>query len=347
MLGRFRRLLCLLYFAVAGVAAAQGISYTVQVVALSDKAAALELQTQLNAQGFPAYVVRSTTADGDVYRLRVGAFANRQAALVFAEAMPQVAGGRPVPALAEAIPPGIVSLAPRLLTRIIPEARELAVAPWPGGLAVRLQQRSPLSEARYVLLLGAEMSSFDAWLAVPGEDGDRTQVRNLPLWPDSYETDPPEAREAYRSSVLSLVAETLSLPLNDVIATEFHANNEERPSLVVVERVRPTAQDGGTLTALGVPELGLSPTGPVQYLALDAADVPQAPETTVVSSLTPTTDAVQGDGWSAWSDGAFLRISLDGGSTWRAGVGVPLWTDGTVLITVQDGSYFFYDFVER
>lgn len=347
MLGGLRRLVLAFCLVSAGVAVAQGIAYTVQVVALSDKNAALELQTQLNSQGFPAYVVRSSSAEGEVFRLRVGAFANRQAALVFADAMPEVAGGRPVPALAEAIPPGIVSLAPRLITRILPEARELSVVPWPGGLAVRLQQRSPLTQARYVVLKDGRTSTFDAWLAVPSDDGGMTRVRDLQLWPEDFEDASTEARKAYRSSVTSLVADTLGLPVGDVDSVAFKDGGDGPPSLVVVERFAAAQTDGGSILALGLPELGLSPTGPVQYLGLDPGDVPQAPAGTVLTTLQGSTDEVAGDGWVVRYDGQFLRLSKDGGSSWRAGIGTPLWTDGKVLVTLEGDSYLFYDFIER
>ena len=347
MPGGLRRLLLALWMVVTGMAAAQGISYTVQVVALSDKNAALELQAQLNGQGFPAYVVRSSSTEGDVFRLRVGAFANRQAALVFAEAMPQFAGGRPVPALAEAIPPGIVSLAPRLITRILPEMRELSVVPWTGGLAVRLQQRSPLTQARYVVLKDGQTSTFDAWLAVPSDEGGVTRVRDLRLWPDDFQDASTEAREAYRASVTSLVAETLGLPVGDVDAVAYNDGAQSRPSLIVVERFSAAESEGGTILALGVPKLGLSPTGPVQYLGLDSGDVPQAPDATVLTTLEASAVDLAGDGWAVRYDGQFLRLSKDGGSSWRAGIGSPLWTDGNVLVTVEGDSYLFYDFVER
>lgn len=353
--GRSGLLLAVAAALLVATAGAQGISYTVQVVALSDKDAALELQTQLNDEGFPAYVVRSSTSEGEVFRLRVGAFANRQAALVFADAMPQVAGGRPVPALAEAIPPGIVSLAPRLITRVIPEGRELTVVPWQDGVALRLQQRSPLTQARYVVLQDGEVTTFDAWLAVPLPDGGMTRVRDLALWPEDFADASPDARAAYRSSVSALVADALDLPVADVEAVALNASagadaGEDPmtpPSLVVVETFGPAGDDSGAILALGMPELGISPTGPVQYLGLDPGDVPQAPEGTVLTALEPTAEPLSGDGWTVRADGTFLRLSKDGGSSWRAGVGKPVWTDGVVLATLEEGSYLFYDFLPR
>jgi hypothetical protein len=147
--------------------AALAISYTVQVIAVSDQSSALSISRDLLRDGYPAYVVRSTGAQGDVYRVRVGAFANRGAALRYAESMPEVAGSRPVPALAEAIPQGIMPLAPRLLLQLTWDEQDVRVSPWPGGLAVRIQHLEPLRQALYVVFQDGSERRFEAWAAVP------------------------------------------------------------------------------------------------------------------------------------------------------------------------------------
>lgn len=333
----------------AASAAAQDIAYTVQVVALSDKDSALALQTQLNGEGYPAYVVRSTTGLGDVYRVRVGAYANRQAALVFADSMPKVAGGKPIPALAEAIPPGIVSLSPRVITRIIPDGRVVGVVPWRDGVAVRLQQSSPLSEARYVVLNGAQVDSFDAWLAVPGSDGSVTRLRNLPLWPDNYRQDSSAARDAFEASVLSLVAEGLGLPLVDVKATIYRPDPDSVPRLIVLEKAKPADNGNETskLLALGVPELGMTPTGPVHFMGLDSGELPDAPHPVTLDLSGPAAGTLDGSGWTAQPDGDFVDIEGSDGKSWREAVGTPLWTDGHVLATAYQDSFLFYEFLPR
>jgi hypothetical protein len=151
----------------AGLGAAFAISYTVQVIAVSDQETALSISRDLLRDGYPAYVVRSTGAQGDVFRVRVGAFANRVAALRYAESMPEVAGSRPVPALAEAIPQGIMPLAPRLLWQHAWDTQDMSVAPWPGGLALRIQSVDPLRQALYVVFQDGSDRRFEAWAAVP------------------------------------------------------------------------------------------------------------------------------------------------------------------------------------
>ncbi len=149
-------------------AGAQGIAYTVQAIAVSEQQTAIDLSRGLLRDGFPAYVVRSTGGQGDVYRVRVGAFANRAAALRYADAMPAVGGARPVPALAEAIPQGIMPWAPRVLWQTTWTGEEVRVVPWPGGgIAIRVQSASPLREASYAVVQAGETRVVDAWRIVP------------------------------------------------------------------------------------------------------------------------------------------------------------------------------------
>lgn len=349
-MGRGLRVALTVALMTCGAAAvAQSIAYTVQVVALSDKGSALALQAQLASEGYPAYVVRSTTGLGDVYRVRIGAYANRQAALVFADTMPELAGGKPIPALAEAIPPGIVSLSPRVLTRIIPDGRTVSVLPWNGGVAIRLQQASPLAEARYVVLNGDQVTSFDAWLAVPSENGSITRLRDLSLWPENYAQDSPQARDAFEASVLSLVADALGVSLSDVKATVYKPDPKSVPLLMVLERVQQDGNGSQTskLLALGVPELGLTPTGPTQFIGLSAGELPDAPKGAGIAVGGKAASPLKGDGWTAAADGAFVTLTTSDGKTWRAAVGTPLWTDGHVLATAYHDSLLFYDFLPR
>ncbi len=127
----------------------------------------MSISRDLLRDGYPTYVVRSTGAQGDVYRVRVGAFANRSAALRYAESMPEVGGSRPVPALAEAIPQGIMPLAPRLLWQYAWTNEDVRVLPWPAGVAVRVQRGDPLRQALYFVFQDGEERSFEAWAALP------------------------------------------------------------------------------------------------------------------------------------------------------------------------------------
>jgi hypothetical protein len=113
-------------------------------------------------------VVRSTGGQGDVYRVRVGAFANRAAAARYAASMPDVGGARPVPALAEVIPDAVMPQAPRVLWQGSASGIDVHVAPWPGeGVALRVQAVGAPSQPTYVLVQGGEVRTIAAWRAVP------------------------------------------------------------------------------------------------------------------------------------------------------------------------------------
>jgi hypothetical protein len=162
-----RLLVLVLLAAAASPVAAQGLGFTVQVIAVSDQATALDLTRGLIRDGFPAYVVRSTGAQGDVYRVRVGAFANRAAAARYASAMPDVGGARPVPALAEGIPESIMPWSPRVVWQAPVADGSVRMLPWPSGLALRQQQTDPMRQAQYTIWQGDEVRTVDAWWLVP------------------------------------------------------------------------------------------------------------------------------------------------------------------------------------
>ena len=154
--------------AAGSTARAQAIAFTVQAIAVSEQATALDLSRALLRDGYPAYVVRSTGGQGDVYRVRVGAFANRAAAVRYAASMPDVGGARPVPALAEVIPDGVMPQAPRVLWQGPAADVDLHLAPWPGeGVALRVQTAGAPNQPTYVLVQADEVRVVAAWRAVP------------------------------------------------------------------------------------------------------------------------------------------------------------------------------------
>ncbi len=396
---------------------AQSINYTVQVVALSDRDGALSVASDLLRQGYPAYVVRSTSAQGDIFRVRVGAFANRPAALHYANAMPEVSGGRAVPALAEAIPPGITPLAPRLLFEQDVSGTEPRLLAFPdGALALRLQWRVPLGQAEYVIFRNGTVERVKAWQLVDGPNGQRLRVRDMPLWPDTWQQDAPEVRDAYEANLLVLFAERLGVSAAKVQAARYVPPGDEVPRLIVVELLAPGAVDGPKLLGVGLPASGMTASGPIAYLGIDPGLLPGVPESarldlatrSVTGTLAEATwsgfekstpeatgeepaqrnegaeepatppeappapdgdeaepaepaapepaaaqpGVVSGDEWQAVADGSFVRLTSfgEGGvasASWRACVGMPLWSDGNYLLALQDGELLVYDFLPR
>ena len=423
---------------VALASAAWAISYTVQVIAVSDQDGAIAIYRDLARDGFPGYVVRTTGAHGDVYRVRVGAFANRAAALRYAESMPDVAGSRPVPALAEAIPQGIMPLAPRLLWQHEWSGEEVHLLPWPGGMALRVQRANPLRQATYHVFQDGAERAFAAWAAVPlrqlpptpdtdltgvpmidlttrpqdaaspqvldddeaaagtepdavgpdtepadeaaptddgvtadpdaaaqapgdaagweiyvaAPDDDDVEVglallRDRPLWPPSWQEDGEDVRAAFRSSLETIVARALEIPEEEVRALSYLPGGDPPPALIVLDVTDPSARDAGHLIALADPQRGVRPSGAqlvVPEHALEA--LPAWPSTRVRPDVDPG-GPVGGPSWQAEADGGFVRLTLPDGATWRAGVGAPLWSDGTVVLAWDGRLLLLYDFVPR
>lgn len=346
------------------LAAAQSVVYTVQVVALSEYDGASSVQNDLLRSGYPAYIVRSTSDQGDVFRVRVGAFADRNSALLYASGMPQIAGGRPVPALAEgSIPFGIMPLAPRLLADIETADLDLVLGQVPDGIAVRTQAAGGSVQADYLLVVDGQLRSYRAWRLGVDEDGELIRLRELLLWPENWVNDPDEVRAGFRSSLLSLVAERMALPVADLIAAEYRPSEDGPPRLFVVERGPTSLLEGSELLGVGLPAEGVSEFGPVAFLRLaafpDEMELPGLTEPLALSELLAGEMAVVGSGWEATADGDYVRLTLTdpatagvqattaAGTTWRAGLGRPLWSEGRYLLAWLDGRLLIYDFVIR
>lgn len=292
-----RALLSSVLLALLGSALA--IAYTVQVIAVSDQDSALSISRELLREGYPAYVVRSTGAQGDVFRVRVGAFANRAAALRYAESMPEVAGSRPVPALAEAIPQGIMPLAPRLLWQGEAAGYDVRVLPWPAGLALRLQPTDPLRQAHYLVFQDGEERRFDAWAAVP--------LRRLPAPSAALELDVPivdltappsevvdDADESAADgdappAVASTEPDGERDPLAEALAALAEPSDDEREAGVMLLRDRslwpPSWQEDDdevrgayriSLTTIVARELGLEPERVASAAYFPAGEPPPA-----------------------------------------------------------------------
>ena len=232
---------CLFLFISLLTCQGAAISYTVQVAALSDEDAALALQQSLQQEGYPAYLVSVPSESGTIFRLRVGAFADRAAAQTYAEAMRGVGGTAPVPALAEGIPAELFPLEPTLLERYesAPEMTSVAVMPWGEGAALRTQGRfedQPFIAEYRVLREGADTRTFEAWRAAPqpGRAGAALRTYNLSLWPGE-ETSETE-REAYTEARLEEIARALELAPEQVRPFLLFEPGRGAPFLVLAEQ---------------------------------------------------------------------------------------------------------------
>ncbi|MDZ7801558.1 MAG: SPOR domain-containing protein [Trueperaceae bacterium] len=344
---------CLACLAAAwgGASVAQGtIAYTVQVAALSGAEAAIEQSGALLREGFPAYVVRAEGAAGTVFRIRVGAFGDRRSADRYAQAMGDRAGGTPRPALAEAIPAGILPLAPTAVMRLTNDARAVLLSWAEDGLAVRVGPRE--GEARYHLL--GTRASFLAWWAEPTEDG-RLEVARVPLDGEADVDDPDEVRDALFRQRLRLIAERADMAF-DALREAVRGASGERHLIAyravggeTVERgvLAPDASASSRDAAAWIGEAPPAPPAPLEVLVERAAtqpasedevaeepsadphpaddapadDVPDGPPTPDGPGG-PGADGVTGDGWYAEADGPWTMIETRG-TSWRALVGTP------------------------
>ncbi len=331
---------------------ALAISYTVQVAALSDQQAAIELRRRLIAEGYEAYLVSVQTERGVIFRLRVGAFANRAAAVSFANRMPPLGGATPVPALAEDIPAGLFPLKPKLIASY--PYRELAVIPWAEGRALRFQVESetgPTDAEHRVLRADLAGQPFRAWRAHPQADSWLIRVYSFPLWPADHRDLTAEVREALERDVLTALAANLGL---SVAAVEtFVIRQGEGPFVVRAERRHLLSDEAIPYPALGIPPSGIMPRAgpeliwfgqspPEGFPAGIAAPLfdPRSVLGARPAENLPRLEGLQlaGRGWHAQADEGFTRITdFESGKSFRAIAGLPVWAyEEFLLIYLED-----------
>ena len=333
---RLNDLLCLLVF-LGLFAFAEAVSYTVQVVAISDETNALNLQEDLRAMGYPAYLVSVPTSSGYIFRLRVGSFANRAAAAKFAVAMasaPETIGSSPAPALAEGIPLDLVPLEAELLGSYPLTSNSVQVLPWRGDITIRTQAVDSWSEAVYLF---RDLSSFTAWRAASLGDGSFVRVYNKELWPEAWQIASSEEREAYRLQTLEEVSSEIDLPAESLRAFEFRSQ-EGLPFLVMVEKVDPATGERRTLRSLGQPSSGISAYGPelVWFSGETEISMPvwlpiYEPDLAIQDSVN---EPLIGNEWEVLSDGSYALVIDDTShKSWRAAAGQPVWAEDNLLMT--------------
>ncbi len=333
-------------------ASAQAISYTVQVAALSDQTSSESLRRTLRDAGYPAYLVSVPGETQTIYRLRVGAFADREGAQAYAAAMRGVGGTVPVPALAEGIPPDLFPLEPRFVMRSrVTSFERLEVVPWGDAAALRTQGRfedEPLIATYRVLSPELALSPFAAWRAAPLPGAAPTEanvtlrVANLPLFAaDEVDTLPDGVLTSTGQARLLEAAEALGLSEAQIRPYIFYEPGRGAPFLVVAERFDPVSRTGGRFPALGNPGGPRKAAGP--ELTWFGQPSPETFPTTLpdpffsLSSLVqagkviPPDGVLTGNGWQAVRDGRYTALSV-GSRRWRAVVGQPLWAGGDFLL---------------
>ncbi len=336
--------------------------YTVQVAALSDQDAVLKLRNDLVNQGYPAYIVSASTDQGNLLRVRVGAFANREAAAAFSKEMSEGTETTPIPVLLSAIPEGFIPLLAELIVSYpyFPGITSIRIVAWGQERALRFQgsYEGEWLEAEYrVLSPDFVNNSFSAWRAAPSEDGSIVRVYSTPLWPDYFSELSASALTKEESRALATVAGDLELRLEEIEEYTFFAPGTGKPYLVRAERLNlknglfekyPVLGDNN-----GVP---IAATGPdlVWFDRAYTDDIPKGMNTVILdlqvteglSSNTPTIHgSLQGKSWTAIPDGKYTTLHLkETGQAWRVVAGTPRWAYEDYLLVQQGNELVLYSF---
>ncbi|MCA9835532.1 MAG: SPOR domain-containing protein [Trueperaceae bacterium] len=334
--------LFLLSAALMLMATGLAISYTVQVIAVSSEPSALKLMTELADQGYPAYLIRVPTPEGPVFRIRVGSFADRNAASKFAEAMSDVLDSAPTPALADGIPSSLAPLEAELVDSIS-SSEKLEVLPWQGEVAFRSQLKNGLEQAHYRIV---DLLEFDAWRAIPQSDGSILRVYSHYLWDEDWTIRTDSERANTRLEKLQAISTNLGLSVTQLEGFEFTPANS-RPYLVLVEKFNPNTQETSLLKALGQPDSPSSNLGP-ELVWLDQKEISFRP---ITPQFEPT-PSTQGegifespDGYRVRADGLFIQVTTsDPAKSWRAAAGRPLWLRENWLIASYNQELLLYKF---
>jgi hypothetical protein len=319
-------------------AQAWAISYTVQVAAFSDEKVATETMDLLLEQGYPAYLISAPTDQGQVYRIRVGAFANREAAALFATSMEGIAGSNPSPALAETIP-GDYPLFANLLGSYDLETTSLQLFPWAEHIAIRVQAKD-FSEALYKV---GDLE-FSAWRAAPQGEW-ILRMFSLPVWDPNAPDATPEQKEQYRAVVLANVADQLELTPRQVAAFEFNAESTtEPPYLVLVERWNPDTEQRELLKAIGQESSEITAYGPEWVLFQGAeVEIPIPEDDLFEPTLEMEAQDVIGANWEATEDGEYTKLETeDPAKEWRVAVGKPIWASQDLLLALHQEQLLVY-----
>ncbi|MGL4611593.1 MAG: SPOR domain-containing protein [Trueperaceae bacterium] len=242
---------------IACVTPVWAISYTVQVVASSDETRATKLRDELSRQGYPAYLLAVPTAQGQVYRIRVGAFANRAAAALFAQTLPRIEGSTPSPALADSVPSGLIPWQVELLGQYDLSTTLVQVFPWSVAEETEFNE----SDSSEVALEDTETENSDAENAKtenaatrdssqPTSDNNNNGAENTDAENDSPENTDTENPDSQSTNSDENEATTLEG------GTPEYSDEEITPTSLTAIRVQPKDASQQALYKIGDLEFG-------------------------------------------------------------------------------------------
>lgn len=338
--------------------------FTVQVAALTDEAAVLKLRSELKEKGYPAYIVSAYTEQGgNLLRVRVGAFMNREAAAAFAKEMVDIDGAPPVPVLLSAIPEGFIPLKGEFIVSYpyFPDITNLKIIKWGNGKALRFQvsYEGNWLEAEYrILATNFIYRSFSAWRAAPSDDGTIVRVYSDPLWPEYFSELNSTALAKARAKMLLNIANDLELSPAETEKYTFLTPGTGKPYLIRAERRNLVDDSFEKYPVLGDNNKAVVlPAGPelIWFDRAYADDIPEGMNEVVLdlqvtkeemqSAEADTHGNLQGKGWTAIPEGKYTTIHFkETGQVWRAVAGIPRWAYEEYLLVQQGNDLVLYRF---
>lgn len=316
------------------------ISYTVQVIALSSEANVRLLEERLKEMGFPAYTITVPTNQGQIFRLRVGSFADREAAQKYAQAMQGVLDSSPVPQLAEGIPTNLVPVEAGVLVSYPIKDTIIRISSKQDRIMIRIQTLGEFNEASYII----EDFNFNAYRATLSNDNKILRVFSKRLWPEVYPLDSNIERDMFHQNTIIELAAKLNISNEEIRKHQF-LNKKSEPFLVLVEQIDLQNGNVSLLKALGRPGSKTNEFGPeLDWFASEPIDIIESKaEFEITSQTRLSTKQLSTDTWILTAKNNFAELELiESKQKWLLVAGKPIWAKANLLLTSYNNMFELY-----
>ncbi len=317
------------------------ISYTVQVIALSSESNVKLLEERLKKLGFPAYTITIPTNQGQIFRLRVGSFANREAAQKYAQAMQGFLDSAPVAQLAEGIPDNLVPFEAKTWASFSTKDTIIKIDSKQDKTIIRIQTLGEFTEASYFI----DELSFTAYRAILTDDNKIVRVSSRRLWPEVYPLDSNTERDIFYQNTVAELAVKLDIELGEIQKHQF-LNQKSEPFLVLVEQMDIQTGNFELLKALGKPESRINEYGP-ELEWFDANSkveiVESKPELIITNQSKAIAQELETPTWIARSQNNFTELEIIATKQkWLLVAGQPIWATEGLLLTKYNDMFELY-----
>ncbi len=317
------------------------ISYTVQVIALSSESNVKLLEERLKELGFPAYTITIPTNQGQIFRLRVGSFANREAAQKYAQAMQGVLDSAPVAQLAEGIPANLVPLEAKTLASFSTKDTIIKIDSKQDKTIIRIQTLGEFTEANYFI----DKLGFTAYRAILTDDNKIVRVFSRRLWPEVYPLDSNTERDIFYQNTVAELAVKLDIEIADIQKYQF-LNQKSEPFLVLVEQMDIKTGKIELLKALGKPASRINEYGPeLEWFDSNSKVeiVESKPEIIITNQSKAIAKELETQVWIARSQNNFTELEIIATKQkWLLVAGQPIWATEGLLLTKYNDTFELY-----